>query len=174
MGSIQFRKCTIDDLVVLRDISAKTFVTAFAAQNTKEDMAIYVAKAFTPAQIKAELDNKDSLFYFVQIADKIIGYLKLNVNTAQTEAISNGLEIERIYLLSAFQGKGYGQIMMDKAFEIAKALKKTRLWLGVWEKNKGAIRFYERNGFKQFTTHDLFLGKDLQTDWLMDISLAPS
>ena len=134
------------------------------------DRAIYVAKAFTSAQIKAELDNKDSLFYLVQIAQEIIGYLKLNVNTAQTEAIPNGLEIERIYLLSAFQGKGYGQIMMDKAFEVAKDLKKSRLWLGVWEKNKDAIRFYARNGFKQFATHDFYLGKDLQTDWLMDIS----
>ncbi|MFK7980988.1 MAG: GNAT family N-acetyltransferase [Saprospiraceae bacterium] len=171
MESIQFKKCNIDDWASLKAISVQTFRTAFDAQNTEEDMDIYVAKAFTSAQIKTELGNKNSLFYFVQIAHEIIGYLKLNVNAAQTETIPNGLEIERIYLLSAFQGKGYGQIMMYKAFEIAKDLKKTRLWLGVWEKNYGAVRFYERNGFKKFSTHDFYLGKDLQTDWLMDISI---
>ena len=172
MKSIQFRKCTIEDLSILRTLAKTTFVTAFGAQNTKEDMDAYVAVAFAPVQIMAELKNKNAMFYFVQAEAKVIGYLKLNMETAQSEPIANGLEIERIYLLEAYQGKGVGQLMMDKAFEVAKALKKTRLWLGVWGKNYGAVRFYERNGFKKFAEHDFYLGKDLQTDWLMDINLA--
>jgi len=171
MKNIEFRKCTLDDLLVLRDISIETFVTAFSSQNTKEDMEIYVSDSLAVEKIKEELSNKYSIFYLVQVKDKIMGYLKLNIATAQSEMIANGLEIERIYLLLPYQGKGVGQLMLDKAFEVAKNLEKTRLWLGVWEKNHGAIRFYERNGFTKFAEHNFYLGKDLQTDWLMDINL---
>ncbi len=171
MKSIQFRKCTIEDLSILSTLAKETFVAAFGTQNTKEDMDAYVLDAFTLEKVKAELTNPYSIFYFVQEEQKIIGYLKLNIETAQSEPIDNGLEVERIYLLAAYQGKGIGQLMMDKVFEVAKNLNKMRLWLGVWGKNYGAVRFYERNGFKKFAEHDFYLGKDLQTDWLMDISL---
>lgn len=171
MKSIQFRKCTLEDLLILSTLAKTTFVAAFGAQNTKEDMAAYVQEAFTLEQVKTELVNPYSIFYFVQEGQEIIGYLKLNMETAQSEPIENGLEVERIYLLATYQGKGIGQLMMDQAFEVAKHLKKTRLWLGVWGKNYGAVRFYERNGLKKFAEHDFYLGKDLQTDWLMDINV---
>ena len=41
------------------------------------------------------------------------------------------------------------------------------VWLGVWEQNPRAIRFYEKNGFVPFDTHVFILGEDKQTDILM-------
>lgn len=172
MKDIQFRKCKAADWQILLVIAKTTFVTAFGAQNTKEDMDTYLSVAFSPAQIKKELSNPHSTFYFVESQTSAIGYLKLNIEGTQSEPIADGLEIERIYLLATFQGKGIGQLMLDKAFEIAKQLKKRKVWLGVWEKNDGAIRFYERNGFQKFGEHEFYLGKDLQTDWLMETSLG--
>lgn len=172
MENVQFIKCTLKDLKILRAISETTFVQAFGEQNDKADMEAYIGTAFSTPKIRSELLNKDSIFYFVALEDNTrIGYFKLNQATAQSEPIENGLEIERIYLLDKYQGKGIGQLMMDKAFEVAKKLKKAKLWLGVWAENKGAIRFYSRNGFRKFTEHDFYLGKDLQTDWLMEIDL---
>ena len=87
---------------------------------------------------------------------------------AQTEVIEKGIEIERIYLLSTYQNKGIGQLMLNKILEIAATLGNDKIWLGVWKKNKGAIRFYERNGFRKFGDHSFFLGTDKQTDILME------
>jgi len=171
MENIQFRKCKAVDWQILLDIATTTFVTAFGSQNTKEDMDAYLSVAFTPAQIKKELSNSFSTFYFVESETSVIGYLKLNTESAQSEPIADGFEIERIYVAANFQGKGIGQLMVDKAFEVAKRLKKSKVWLGVWEKNDGAIRFYERNGFQKFAEHEFYLGNDLQIDWLMETSL---
>lgn len=171
MKAIKFRKCKLAELALLRALSIKTFVTAFGEQNTKEDMDAYLLTAFSEEQVRAELKNENSMFFFVETGDIIIGYLKLNIADAQSEPIVNGLEIERIYLLASYQGKGIGQLMMDKALAVARELKKERVWLGVWGKNYGAVRFYERNGFKKFAEHDFYLGKDLQTDWLMDLRI---
>ena len=77
------------------------------------------------------------------------------------------MEVERIYVLKEFHGKQIGQILFDKALEIAKEKKINYLWLGAWEKNPRAIRFYEKNGFVQFSTHLFKVGADEQTDVMM-------
>jgi ribosomal protein S18 acetylase RimI-like enzyme len=46
-------------------------------------------------------------------------------------------------------------------------MNKRYLWLGVWEHNRGAIRFYERHGFVKFGEHPYYVGNDCQTDWMM-------
>jgi len=55
-------------------------------------------------------------------------------------------------------------------FTFAKKLNTEYLWLGVWDKNTGAIRFYERNGFVKFDEHPFYMGDELQTDYLMKLS----
>lgn len=171
MGSPTLQKCTIKDWNQLLNIAKVTFENAFGAQNNPSDMQLYMDKAFSEEQTKMELNNPNSIFYFVAIGELVVGYFKLNWADAQSESIEGGLEVERIYLLSAYQGLSIGQLMMNKIFEIARKKKLLHLWLGVWEKNEGAIRFYERNGFKAFSKHNFLLGTDPQTDLLMELKL---
>jgi ribosomal protein S18 acetylase RimI-like enzyme len=103
---------------------------------------------------------------------KIIGYLKINFGLAQTDfKEDDSIEIERIYVLSEFHGKEVGKKLLDKALEISKEKKAKTLWLGVWEKNYKAIRFYLKNGFVEFGNHPFILGDDIQTDILMKLQL---
>jgi ribosomal protein S18 acetylase RimI-like enzyme len=44
-------------------------------------------------------------------------------------------------------------------------------WLGVWEDNHRAIRFYEKNGFEKFDSHPFILGESKQTDLLMKLRI---
>jgi ribosomal protein S18 acetylase RimI-like enzyme len=60
---------------------------------------------------------------------------------------------------------------MQECISIAKRKQRDYIWLGVWEKNDKAIRFYERFGFKRFGEHEFVLGNDRQTDWLMMLKL---
>ena len=77
------------------------------------------------------------------------------------------MEIERIYVLQAFHGTGLGQRLYDKAIEIALQYQLDYVWLGVWEENKRAIRFYEKNGFVTFSRHIFRVGEEEQTDLMM-------
>lgn len=60
---------------------------------------------------------------------------------------------------------------MNKAIEIASDRHKKKVWLGVWEKNEGAIAFYQKMGFVQTGTHVFRLGDEEQTDLVMTRSL---
>ena len=88
--------------------------------------------------------------------------------SAQTELKDEiSLEIERIYVKKAHQGKKVGQVLFERALETARLQNKTYLWLGVWEENLKAIRFYEKNGFVAFDKHIFKFGEDEQTDIMM-------
>jgi len=165
---LHFQKCILSDLDQLIDISKKAFVDAFEKDNDPEDFKAYINIAFAKKNIFTQLKNPGSAFYFVFRGEYLVGYFKLNENDAQTDIKSKEfIELERIYVLGEFQGEHIGQLMLQKAIEIASEKGKEYMWLGVWEKNTNAIRFYQKYNFKKFDTHPYFIGKDKQTDWLM-------
>ena len=169
---MKIRKINIDDLETLRNLSIQTFKETFEEVNTEENMQKYLNENLNEEKLKSELENQNSEFYFAENNGEILGYLKLNFKDAQTEKVEeNHFEIERIYVLKAFLGQKIGQILFDKAIEIGREKNLEYVWLGVWEENKRAIRFYEKNGFEIFGKHDFVLGEDVQTDLLMKLNL---
>ncbi|MDO9037213.1 MAG: GNAT family N-acetyltransferase [Lutibacter sp.] len=170
--NLSFKKCTLKNLDELINISRITFINAFEKDNNQEDFNNYMNSALSKETIEVELLNPNSIFYFTYFNNALVGYFKLNENDAQTEQYNqNTIELERIYVLNQFQGQQIGKHMLSKTIEIAKAKKHSFLWLGVWEKNTAAIRFYERYGFVKFATHYYYIGNDKQTDWLMKLNL---
>ena len=167
---MQIIKLNITDLENLQKISITTFKETFEEVNSEEDMQKYLDENLSEEKLKSELENPNSEFYFAENDNQILGYLKLNFGNAQTENQGNEtLEIERIYVLKEFFPLKIGQVLFEKSLEIAKEKKLKFIWLGVWEENKRAIRFYEKNGFKIFAKHDFVLGNDVQTDLMMKL-----
>ena len=170
---LSLEKCSLTHLDHLVKISRDTFSVAFADLNDPEDFESYLDEAFSKPTIEKELQNPDSLFYFVHFSNDLAGYFKLNRANAQTDLHDqDSLEIERIYVDKKFQGKKIGRWMMAQIIELAKHENIKYLWLGVWEVNQDAIRFYQSNGFKKFGEHPYYIGKDKQTDWLMRLDIT--
>lgn len=168
------RPCTYSDsdLINLQQISRQTFRETFMDSNTTENMTQYLTENLSLEKLRTELSNEGSSFYFLEYETNIIGYLKINAGTAQTENKYEGsLEIERIYILSAYQGKGTGKLLLDHALEAARLMKASFVWLGVWENNMRAIAFYQKHGFEAFDKHVFMLGNDEQIDLLLRIKL---
>jgi ribosomal protein S18 acetylase RimI-like enzyme len=172
MNEIVINKIDIEQINQLQQIGRQTFSETFAESNSAENMAKYLEEAYSNEKLSAELNDQNSLFYFAMMGQDVIGYLKLNVGASQTEVKDNdALEIERIYVLKSFQGKKVGQLLFDKAIQIAKEQNAEFVWLGVWEENKKAIQFYTRNGFVEFDQHVFVLGDEAQTDIMMKLQL---
>lgn len=162
------RQCTVQDFETLRLLSIRTYFETFAPYNTKENMDAYLKKAFQKEKLYSELAEPHSSFYFLYDRGNLAGYIKVNEAPAQTDLNdSASLELERIYVDRPFQGKGLGMCLMRKALSLAAQAGKTFLWLGVWEKNEKALRFYKKNGFYRFSTHPFRMGDDVQRDDLL-------
>lgn len=172
MHKLKIRKATEADTELLLNIGRQTFFEKFKACNTEENMQIYTSKAYTFEKTASEINNPNSQFYLANLNKQTVGYLKINFGDAQTEIQDpQALELERIYVLKEFQGRKIGQLLYEKTLEIAKQAKVNYIWLGVWEENLGALKFYEKNGLKAFSKHIFMLGNDPQTDIMMKIEL---
>jgi diamine N-acetyltransferase len=168
MSQWMISQASLTDLESIQQIGRETFFETFAESNTEADMKKYLDENFSSNKISSELSNPDSYFFIVWEGKRPIGYLKLNTGSAQTEIRNDvSLEIERIYVKRDYHGKKVGQMLYEKALELAVQMKKEYIWLGVWEENPKAIRFYEKNGFVTFDKHFFKVGEDLQTDILM-------
>ena len=172
MTNFTIRAINIKDLQALQSISKQTFTETFASSNSKENMDKYLKEALSLEKLTEELNNPNSLFYFIEDSHTPIGYLKLNMGASQTELNDNtALEIERIYVIQAYQGKIVGQQLYEKAIQVAKEKKVEYIWLGVWEENHKAIQFYTKNGFIAFDKHIFTLGDEEQTDIMMKLPI---
>ncbi|MNF59518.1 Protease synthase and sporulation negative regulatory protein PAI 1 [compost metagenome] len=172
MKPITIIKVTISDINELQKIGRQTFQETFSESNSEENMKSYLEDGFSEEKLTTELNIENSEFYFAKIDNEVIGYLKVNFGESQTELKDNkALEIERIYVSKEFHGKSVGQLLYNKAIEVAKQKNAEYVWLGVWEENPRAISFYKKNGFVEFDKHIFRLGDDEQTDIMMKLNL---
>lgn len=172
-NNLEFKTAKPDDLKMLCTLSVQTFRDAFYHLNNPEDIELYISKAFSSSQLKLELSLEQCDFVFLLQNNDPIAYYKTNLCPHQSDLNDpETLEIERIYVCKEHQNNRYGQLMLDYIILQAKLNPAIQsIWLGVWDQNKAAIRFYERNGFKIFSSHPFLLGNDPQTDLLMRLNL---
>lgn len=172
MQSIEIQKATLTNINELQKIGRQTFFETFSAGNTEENMTKYLEEGFSEEKLTTELNDRNSEFYLASLDHHVIGYLKLNFGQTQTEIKDDkAVEIERIYVLKEFHGKQVGQLLYEKAMQIAHQINAVYVWLGVWEENPRAINFYKKNGFVEFDKHIFKLGDDEQTDIMMKLKL---
>ena len=165
-------KVESEGISTLQQICRQTFIETFADCNTEENMQKYLDKSFSLSNLQSELNDKNVSCYFVYVENEVVGYLKINEGSAQTDLNDDrAIEIERIYVLKKFYGKMVGQALLEKAKEFARQKAADFIWLGVCEKNERAIKFYKKHGFIEFGKHIFNLGYDEQMDLMMKLEL---
>lgn len=171
---ISIRRAYGLDAEMLTEFARVTFWDAFHEhpKNAPEDMAAYMAEAFSEDAVAAELADPKNIFLLAEIGGDAAGYAKLTIGAIE-EGITaeQPIELNRLYSHQRFLGKGVGQALMDECFVAARELGCDVIWLGVWEYNPRAQRFYEKNGFRVVGSHVFQLGSDPQTDLLMQQEL---
>jgi len=170
---MNIRYGTTDDAAMLSELGARTFFDTFAKDNTPENIAAHLKKSFSPEIQLAELSDPDTIFLIVEDDVKPIGYAQLILNSQEEFLLgTKPLEIRRIYALQEYLGKGVGKELMQAAIREAKLRGCDSIWLGVWEKNPRAIKFYKQWGFKEVGTHIFSVGDDPQKDFVMELTLS--
>lgn len=170
--SSRIRSATLNDLKVLLALSRRTFIQSSGPRNTEANMNTYMNEAFSEAQLMNELHDKASIFFLLEYGTEVVGYAKLRTSKKQAALGDKAaIEIQRLYLLEEYTGKGIGKALMQKCLDKAISLGYQVVWLGVWEHNPRAIAFYQACGFEVFSSYIFQFGDEAQTDLLMKKTL---
>ena len=159
--------CT-DDTAKLSKLGKTTFTETYGSHNDEKNFQKYLKSCFSVKSTREQLEDDRNFFLMAHLDDKYIGYAKLRENNKPFhDKTINAVELERIYVLKDYQGEGVGKNLLDNCLAFAQLRKYPVMWLGVWEKNLDAVKFYQKQGFVVFGSHTFELGDDEQNDFLM-------
>lgn len=171
--SIQIRQAVPEDLNALRDLSIRSFVNAYAAHNTAEDMEQYLREHFNEEVLAAELHDPRYVYFLAVGSGRMLGYIKLDRADVKKNFATRAIEIARLYTDPDWVSKGIGRRIVEAAVEFAHSENYNAIWLSAWQKNFRAVNFYQREGFRIEGLTRFVLGKDVQDDFVMVKKINP-
>lgn len=167
------RQAEVRDAAAISHLGGVTFARAYGAIVRPEDMAEYVNEIFAPSRIAAEIEAPDSVYLVAESEAGIIGYARLAATKApDVVPAACRMELVRLYLDDQYCGNGIGQKLLSASLARVREAGHSGLWLRVWQKNEGAIRFYRRHGFGIVGTEPYLIGETANPVVLMCAELA--
>ena len=170
MYETKMRRITLEDVPALSFIAKKTFYDTFTGTCTEDDMNHFLEKFYSETILATEVTDNKLQYFFAEIDGEIVGYILFSDGEISFDEIkgSTALELRRLYVIKEYHGKGIAQKIMNFFLDYAIAQGYDVAFLGVWEHNLKAQKFYDKFGFiKSLHTHDFPIGNTPQTDVYM-------
>jgi ribosomal protein S18 acetylase RimI-like enzyme len=170
MPEAQFavRRATTDDASELAHLAEVTFTETFGHLYPPEDLASYVASAYTREACRATLADPRMAYWLLSaegepaVGFALAGYCKLPVANLERTAG----ELRQLYVRATHQKRQLG----SQLFETALAWLERHyspLYIGVWSKNAGAQRFYARYGFVKVGEYGFPVGQTIDREFIL-------
>ena len=155
------RPATADDINILAALGTTTCYEAYFELDPSSDLADYCARIYSPENIRTEFNDPNSTYFIAEINDRAVGFAKLRENNrVDCLGDAHAIELQRIYVLERLKGQNVGKALITRCLDSAREKSYDTLWLGVWEKNMRAQRFYEKIGMNNIGTTDFSDGKN--------------
>ena len=167
--AVGIRRATVADAEALAEFGARTFFDTFAADNTADDMRLFLASTWHPDLQRVEIldEGLDTLLACDSLG-ALAGFAQVRVAHPPAGIhVRAPVELKRFYVDKPWQGQGLARTLMASAEQAAKARGAREFWLGVWERNERAQAFYRKCGFRKVGTQIFMVGTDPQTDNVM-------
>jgi diamine N-acetyltransferase len=163
------RRAAAADAASLSELAERTFRDAFSSLNTAENMDLHCAGAFSPAMQAAEIADPGALTLVAEADGALVAFAQLHLQAPAPACVpaSSAVELHRIYVTQRLHGTGLAGALMAAVLDRAGRRAAAGVWLGVWEHNPRAIRFYQRHGFVEVGDHVFVVGTDPQRDLVM-------
>jgi GNAT superfamily N-acetyltransferase len=170
------RRARPGEAPALAALAEATFRGTFGPDNTAEDMDLHCARYFTPEAQARELADPAMETLVVEDgagAAGFVGYAQIRSGPAPSSVTgARPIELQRFYVVPTLHGGGLARELMDAVVAAAATRGAETLWLGVWEKNPRAIRFYGKCGFREVGDQTFLLGRDPQRDLVLERPVA--
>jgi ribosomal protein S18 acetylase RimI-like enzyme len=135
------RAAAESDIPLLRSLAERIWRACFLAFISREQIDYMLERMYSPEVLRCEI-REGVVWELACLGEPSIGYL-----SCAFDAAAGTLKLNKVYLLTEFQGRGLGRRLIDRAREIARKTGAGSIHLQVNRRNTRAIRAYERSGF---------------------------
>ena len=162
------RRATPADAQVLSQIAEKTFVEAFGHLYPPEDLQAFLRESYDADRQRVILETPGYAVWLLEHEGEVVGHAAAGPCGLPNPGVQPGDgELKRLYLLRAFQNGGWGGRLFQTVMDWLLADGPRTLWIGVWENNLGAQRFYARHGFEKVGEHTFPVGRVVDREFTL-------
>ncbi len=155
------------DAELLVELGRVSFYEAFSEETAAPDMADYLQTAFKVEDIKAQLNNGQSLFIIIEIDASAAGYAYLHPGIPpDCVKDPDTIQLVRLYLRRKYYAHDIGNTLMKACLAEALARGYRSVWLSSWELNRRANSFYKKWNFRIVGRTKFKVGSDIQNDFI--------
>jgi GNAT superfamily N-acetyltransferase len=160
------------DLGAYGEISRSTFADTYRDSHSAEALARHIAGRMTEEALAKELADPDRQVWAMTSADAWLAYAVIRFGSASPVAAgARPCELERFYVTRSWQGLGIASPLMQAACTAARVGGADVAWLGVWEQNSRAVRFYTKCGFAVVGRATYVFDGQAENDLVMSMAL---
>jgi diamine N-acetyltransferase len=170
MEALVLRPAGAADADRLSALLCAVFAHTYGAELPDAVLDCHLADALSPAALAAALGAGGAHAILAEFDGATAGCAMLAPGTTLDSSAT--LELAKLYVLPAHQGRGVAGALLDAALIQARALGHTRLWLCVWERNPRAIAFYRKHGFVTVGRARVQVGPVVFEDFVMERVLS--
>ena len=167
------RHATVADAAALTELGRRTYSDTFAADNTPDDLSAFLDATYSTELQARELADPSLTYLVVESENRMIAFALIRQGKRNPCIDDAGaIELQRFYVDRSSHGTGVAQQLMTACVDYTASCGAETLFLGVWERNSRALRFYGKHGFRAVGTQIFRVGSDDQTDIVMARSLT--
>ena len=160
--SMFIREATVNDVETIRHIANETWLPAYGAILSKEQLAYMLAEIYATDKITSQIINNEQTYLLLFEGDDPVAFAAYSPREEKADVY----KLHKLYCLPSTQGKGYGKQLIDKVCADVLAAGKTILELNVNRYNN-AKYFYEKLGFVVVNEEDIPIGPYYMNDYVM-------
>lgn len=175
-STVELRVATASDATELCAFATRLFTATFGHLYPPEHLSAFLAEVYTPDVMRKDIEDPDK--YTVLLVSKadpqrLCGYGMVHDGSVRTgEDVSlapHSVEIKRIYVDMPFHGSGAAHLLMTHVMEVVARKARKHVWLGVYEDNFKAQKFYRKFGFREVGEHVFMVGDTPDRDLLFEL-----
>lgn len=179
MEEVIYRDALEDDISSLCSFGAQEFTRTFGHLYPPEDLAFFLQDSYTPKIIGNWISDPNYKVILSIYKNEIIGYIVAGICDLEHHDITkDDIEIKKLYIHPSQFGKGISHQLMKLMLEYI-VDKQTKLnllssfiYLGVWENNFRAQKFYNKYNFNRVGEHLYIVGNCRDLDYIFRAPLS--
>lgn len=140
---LSFRPATRDDIPTLRKLADTIWHACYADMLSRGQIEHMLAWMYAAETLERQMEAGVGWELAVDAEGNAVGFLSTTL-----DAGAERMELNKLYLLPAYHGRGNGQALLRHVLAKARAAGTREVHLRVNKRNQRAIAAYERAGFR--------------------------
>lgn len=137
-------------------------------------MNAYLDGTYAPELQLQEIRHSETRMQVAEDKGRLIAFCKsAPCFLPMEDKPANSWQIQRIYVLAEYKGRGIGQALLTDALHYFRDKSASAVYVGVWSGNHAAQAFYRRAGFEKCAEYLFPVGAQVDDEWIMRLKNWP-